>query len=38
MKKDGISDKVSRWLHKTYDDVTRERVPDELRALVERLK
>ena len=38
MKKDGISDMVSAMLRKAFDDITRERIPDDLRALVERLK
>lgn len=38
MTKDGIRDKVSRWLRTTYDDVTRERIPDDLRGLIEKLK
>jgi hypothetical protein len=38
MTKDGIADKVQRWLRGMFDDVTRERIPDDLRALVEKLK
>lgn len=38
MTKDGIADKVSRWLRNTYDDVTKERVPDDLTRLLDRLR
>lgn len=38
MLKDGISDMVTRVLKTAYDDITRERIPDDIRALVEKLK
>lgn len=38
MKKDGIAEKVREDLHRIYDSVLFERVPDDLRRLVERLK
>lgn len=38
MRKDGIHDKVNRWLRNTYDPVLLERIPDDIRALVEKLK
>ena len=37
MKKDGIADMVSKLLRQAFDDVTRERIPDDLRQLVDRL-
>ena len=41
MTKDGVADKqelASKALHHIYDRVLQERIPDDLRALVERLK
>ncbi len=38
MNKDGLREKVSKDLHRLYDYVLHERVPDDLRSLVERLK
>jgi hypothetical protein len=38
MKKDGIREKVSRDLHCLWDHVLTERIPDDLRELVERLR
>jgi hypothetical protein len=38
MKKDGIAEKVREDLHKLWDHVLTERIPDDLRLLVERLK
>jgi hypothetical protein len=37
MTKDGIRDKLSRELHRAYDRVLHERIPDDIRKLVERL-
>jgi hypothetical protein len=38
MTKDGIADMVSKLLRQAFDDVTRERIPDDIRELVEKLK
>jgi hypothetical protein len=38
MTKDGVWEKVSRDLHRLWDSVLFERVPDDLRRLVEKLK
>jgi hypothetical protein len=38
MTKDGIAEKVREDLHRLYDHVLTEHVPDELRELVEKLK
>lgn len=38
MRKDGISDMVSRNLKRAYDAVLTERIPDDIRALVEKLR
>lgn len=38
MKKDGLADKTSRALHRHYDHVLNEPIPQELRALLEKLK
>jgi hypothetical protein len=37
MTKDGIREKVSRDLHRLYDDITEESIPDELMRLIDRL-
>lgn len=37
MTKDGLADKIGRALKDTYDYVLIERLPDDIRALVERL-
>jgi hypothetical protein len=38
MTKDGLRKKISRDLHRLYDSVLDERIPDELARLLERLK
>jgi len=38
MKKDGIADKVSRELHRLFDPVLKEKVPEDLKRLVAQLK
>ena len=38
MTKDGIQEKVSRDLHRLYDGVLAERIPDDLKQLVDRLR
>jgi hypothetical protein len=35
--KDGIREKVSRDLHRLYDDTLTERIPDSLKRLLDRL-
>jgi len=38
MTKDGVREKVSRDLHRLWDGVLTERLPDDMRRLVEKLK
>jgi hypothetical protein len=37
MQKDGIREKVSDMLRRAFNDVLTERIPDDIRKLVERL-